>query len=150
MPNVKWALVAGDGTVENISEWASGTTPPGVSGKTYVKEKTGAEKGGTYGGSTFTRKAVELVTVSSEMVKDEAMRRILATVPEWKQRNLTARAAIMAKKVADGGTLTTSEATEWADGESIWNQVDAIRSASDALEATSPIPTNYTDASHWP
>lgn len=61
-------------------------------------------------------------------VKAEANRRILAILPEWKQRNYTARAV---EKVAAGEVGDD----EWNDMQTAWQQIKAIRVASDAIEA---------------
>jgi hypothetical protein len=114
-------------------------------------------KDGTWG--TFG----EVVSPPSEderraRVKAEAMRRILAICPEWRQRNLTAQAVLLAKKVADGGTLTTREQADWDAGKATWDQIAAIRAASDAIEALDPIPHDFAQdepesnggVSYWP
>jgi hypothetical protein len=81
-------------------------------------------------------------------IKAEANRRILAIVPEWKQRNLLAQAAQLAKR---GEThWTADDHAAWEDGETIWERVSAIRAASDDLEAMDPLPTDYDDDRHWP
>jgi len=69
-------------------------------------------------------------------IKVEANRRILAIVPEWKQRNLTAQAAQFAKQVADGIPLTVEQQAMWDAGVAIWTEVAAIRTKSDELEAS--------------
>lgn len=80
-------------------------------------------------------------------VKEEAQRRILEILPEWKQRNLTARAAELAIKGVSN--WTPEEQAEYEAGQAIWNQIKAVRAASDALEAQSPIPENFTDDNYW-
>jgi hypothetical protein len=82
------------------------------------------------------------------MVKAEAFRRIIAICPEWKQRNLTAQAAQLAK--TGEANWTPEEAAAWAAGEAIWNQIAAIRAASDVLEAMDPIPVDYDLSVYWP
>jgi len=82
-----------------------------------------------------------------EAVKVEAMRRILAICPEWKQRNLTAQAAILAEK--GRANWTTDELAAWDAGRAIWDQIAAIRQRSDALEAMDPIPADFADDHHW-
>lgn len=77
-------------------------------------------------------------TFTKKDVKDEAYRRIVTIVPEWKQRNLLAQAARLAKK--GESNWTTEEQAAWDAGEAIWNQVKAIREASDTLEVLDPIP----------
>lgn len=90
---------------------------------------------------------IENVPATVEGVKAEAYRRIIAIVPEWKQRNLTAQAAQLAKK--GEANWTPEEAAAWSAGEAIWNQVATIRAKSDALEAMSPIPVDYKDDRWW-
>ena len=66
--------------------------------------------------------------------KEEASRRIVAIVPEWKQVNLAARAAELSKLRAERA-WTAEEAAEWDAGQAIWDQVKALRRASDRIEA---------------
>jgi hypothetical protein len=73
---------------------------------------------------------------TAEQIKDEAARRILEVAPEWYQRNLTARAAELAMKGADN--WTAEEQAEVDAGQAIWDQIKAIRTASDAIEASPP------------
>lgn len=86
--------------------------------------------------------------VSTDQVKAEAYRRIVLVCPEWKQRNLTAQAAILADTGRDN--WTAQDLADWNAGKLIWDAIDAIRAASDTLEATTPIPQDYTDDTHWP
>ncbi len=60
--------------------------------------------------------------------KAEANRRILAILPEWKQRNYTARAV---EKVAAGEVGDD----EWNAMSAAWSAIKAVRVASDAIEA---------------
>ena len=84
-------------------------------------------------------------------IKAEALRRILAIAPDWKQRNLIAQAAEFAIKLAEGGTLTAAEQDKRAAGEAIWSQIKSIRAASDELEAMNPIPDDFaSNEAHWP
>lgn len=85
---------------------------------------------------------------TADMVKQEAYRRIIAICPEWKQRNLTAQAAQLAKK--GEANWTPEEAAAWAAGEAIWNQIATIRAASDTLENMSHIPADYKSDIYWP
>jgi hypothetical protein len=86
--------------------------------------------------------------VSIFEVKAEAQHRIYNILPEWKQRNLTARAAELAIK--GQANWTPEEQAEYDAGQLLWDQIKAIRAASDALELMNPIPDNYTDDSYWP
>ncbi len=90
-------------------------------------------------------------------IKAEAYRRIITIIPEWKQRNLTARATELSMKVAAGGSLTAEEQAEWDAGEDIWTKVKVIRTKSDVLEAQVSGMTvkqlatfDLTDDIHWP
>jgi hypothetical protein len=83
----------------------------------------------------------------NDLIKAEAARRILEICPEWKQRNLTAQAAILAKK--GEANWTPEEQAAWDAGEVIWAQIAAIRAKSDALEAMDPIPADFKDDSYW-
>lgn len=121
---------------QNIPDWAADWPEAGNAGP-----------GSTYDGQTFTA-PVEVGTVTAEDVKAEAMRRILAVAPEWKQRNLTAQAAILAK--IGEANWTTEQAAAWAAGEAVWSAVAAIRAASDVIEALDPIPQDYADDARWP
>ena len=65
-------------------------------------------------------------------VKAEAGRRILAIAPEWKQRNLTARAAELLRK--GEGNWTAEEQAEVSKMDGLWDRVKALRAASDTHE----------------
>lgn len=78
----------------------------------------------------------------------EAGRRILLICPEWKQRNLIARAAMHAKK----DNLTAAEQSEWDAGLAIWDQIDAIRTLSNDLTVTitaANLDGNWTSDEKW-
>lgn len=91
------------------------------------------------------RPVVEITMIDE--VRAAAARRILEICPEWKQRNLTAQAAILAKK--GESNWTPEEAAAWAAGEFIWGQIANIRAKSDILEAMDEIPADFTDDSYW-
>ena len=84
---------------------------------------------------------------TADMVKQEASRRILAICPDWKQRNLTARAAELAIKGVDN--WTAEEQAEHAAGQAIWDKVKAVRARSNELEAMNPIPVDYSSDVYW-
>lgn len=86
--------------------------------------------------------------IPAQLVKNEAYRRIVSIVPEWKQRNLTAQAAILADK--GRANWTTEELAAWDAGEALWARVAAIRAASNTIEAMDPIPQDFDDDSYWP
>jgi len=81
-------------------------------------------------------------------IKEDDGRRILEIAPEWMQRNLTAQAAVLAKIGQDN--WTTDQADEWAAGELIWASIQAIRTASNMIEAIDPIPYDaLTNEDRW-
>lgn len=90
---------------------------------------------------------IENIEPTIEKIKSEAQRRILHILPEWKQRNLTARAAELAIKGVQNWSL--EEQTEIAAGQALWDQIKAIRAKSNALEAMNPIPVDYADDKYW-
>lgn len=65
--------------------------------------------------------------------KAEAGRRILAILPDYKQRNLLARGLELHAK--GPATWTAAEQAEWAAGDALWTRIKAIRARSDAIEA---------------
>jgi len=92
------------------------------------------------------RKAQEAAVAYITAVKTEAGRRILSFLPEWKQRNLTAR---MTELLEIGKTNWTAEQQAEVDAmKAIWKQVKVIRKLSDTLEAT-PV-DNPSDYNNWP
>lgn len=60
---------------------------------------------------------------------------ILAQIPAWKQRNLTARGLELARKEYHGEKFTPEEQAEYAAIETAWAWVKERRTASDAEEA---------------
>jgi len=89
----------------------------------------------------------EPAPITAQQVKDEAYRRVITICPEWKQRNLTAQASILAEKGRDN--WTTEELAAWEAGEAIWSEISAIRAKSDELELMDPIPQDYTEDKWW-
>lgn len=85
--------------------------------------------------------------IHAQQVKTEAMRRILAILPEWKQRNLTAQAVVLAAKGA--ANWTAEEQAAWEAGTALWGRIVAIRTASDVIEAMDPIPDDFADDKYW-
>ncbi len=87
-------------------------------------------------------------------IKAEAGRRILAVLPEWEQRNLTARSVELLH--IGKAAWTTEEAAEAAAIDALWAGAKAIRSISDDLEASLDGMTaeelaafDPTDDAHW-
>lgn len=66
-------------------------------------------------------------------VKTEAGRRILAILPDYKQRNLLARGLELHAK--GPATWTEAEQAEWSAGHALWQRIKAIRLRSDEIEA---------------
>lgn len=90
---------------------------------------------------------IEYITATTEMVKQESGRRILALCPEWKQRNLTAQAAQLAKK--GEANWTPEESAAWADGEALWFKIAIIRDKSNTIENMDQIPVDYCLDVYW-
>jgi hypothetical protein len=74
-----------------------------------------------------------LIALRQSETKAEAYRRIIAIVPEWKQRNLTAQATLLLK--IGTANWTQEQQSAWDAGAAIWEQVATIRAKSDALES---------------
>lgn len=89
--------------------------------------------------------------VSPSAVKAEAERRILAVMPEWKQRNALAagQAAVMAHG-SDPAMWPPELQAEHTAAMAAWAAINAIRASSDVLEAMDPIPADYAADYHWP
>lgn len=69
-------------------------------------------------------------------VRAEAARRILEIAPEWRQRNLTARAVELIALHGPAPLVWPQGAQdEWAAGAAIWARIKAVRAASNAAEA---------------
>lgn len=84
-----------------------------------------------------------------EAIKIETARRINEFCPDWKQRNLTARAAELAMKGPEN--WTPEEQAEVAAGQAIWDHIKAIRAVSNDLESRTPRPSDYaTNEAYWP
>lgn len=90
----------------------------------------------------------EAPPVTIAQVKAEANRRILAFAPMHKQNNMLASAILL----LDMGRENWDESHQAeADAHyAMWEAVDAIRAASQALCAMEVIPQDYADDSHWP
>jgi hypothetical protein len=76
----------------------------------------------------------ELKDKLKESIKSEAYRRIIAIVPEWKQRNLIAQATQLLRIRSDRA-WTVQEQAAWDAGDAVWDQVVDIRNHSDLIEA---------------
>lgn len=81
---------------------------------------------------------------AKQAIKAEANRRILATMPDWKQRNLTARSVEIVSAIVDG-TATQADHDELAELKAQKADVDAVRTASDAAEAEVDALTTVAD-----
>ncbi|KAF0112381.1 MAG: hypothetical protein FD149_2451 [Rhodospirillaceae bacterium] len=66
-------------------------------------------------------------------VKADAGRMIVALYPDWKQRNMTARAVALLRK--GEANWTAAESAEAAILEAAWAWITAVRTESDAIEA---------------
>jgi hypothetical protein len=96
-------------------------------------------------------KSVEEVTAFDDRavksIKREANRRIITIAPEWKQSNMLARGLNLLRK--GEANLTTAEALEVSGMDSVWTEIQRIRSVSDTLEAADPPPADFADDKYW-
>ncbi|WP_422023341.1 hypothetical protein [Pyruvatibacter mobilis] len=81
-------------------------------------------------------------------IKAEAGRRITEVFPIWKQNNMLMRALSLSQKGAD--SWTPEEADEAASLQYAQEWIMSVRVASDALEATDPLPEDFRSDAHWP
>jgi hypothetical protein len=81
-------------------------------------------------------------------IKAEAERRILALLPEWKQRNLTARGVELVLALVKNRGWSPEEAAEAAQIQAQWNKVNAIRDRSNDLEQS--LPADFAGNQNWP
>lgn len=88
-----------------------------------------------------------------DRVKQYASQLILAKYPDWKQRNMTMRVVTLNAT----SPLTDDEQAELAAISVAWDEIDAIRAASDAIEAEmqamdieSAMAFDIVSSSHWP
>lgn len=80
-------------------------------------------------------------------IKGAAHAHITVSLPEWKQRNLTARQLELVKKRALGQSLSTDEQGQEVAIEAVWAWVKSVRAESDRLEADNDL---NTDDANWP
>jgi len=73
-------------------------------------------------------------------VRAEAGARILAVLPDWKQRNLTARGVELTAKGA--ANWSVDELAEWQAGQILWGWVKSVRAASDAFDLAISVTTD--------
>jgi hypothetical protein len=92
---------------------------------------------------------------TADNVRGEARRRIIASVPEWKQINMGAREGellrIQLGKMPSGEgarALTTEEQAEEQAIQHVWEWVKTVRAASNVMEPNPP--ADYRDDRHWP
>lgn len=119
--------------------------------------RTGAarfEKSGTIVREVYD---TEPAIYAAEHVKAEAQRRIIALTGKTtlqdcmiKQFNALMRAGELTDKRVSGETLTAAEEVEAETLRGLATKVKAIRTASNVIEAMSPIPADYADNRHWP
>lgn len=79
-------------------------------------------------------------------IKEEAGKKIVSSVPEWKQRNQLATLLELVVKAVDMSVLTDDEQAIVAAIQAEWDQIKAVREASDTAEASGTDPENII----WP
>lgn len=85
-----------------------------------------------------------------DAVKAEAGRIIVEAVPEWKQRNLIARATELNEILATGGSLDAGQQSELDAIKACWAEIKAVRNYSDTLEADVLADNNPDILAGWP
>ena len=89
--------------------------------------------------------------IPAAAIKAEAARRILEVMPEYEQRNaLAAGLDAIATHGADASTWPAEVKALHAALTDTWTHIQAIRAASDALEALDQIPADFRDDRFWP
>ena len=84
-------------------------------------------------------------------VKEEAARRIFLIADKDKQDNMLAYAIeTMLDYGTDSANWPAEQQTMNAEFSAKWNQIKAIRTKSDEIEAMDPIPVDYIDDKYWP
>lgn len=118
-----FAILDADG---NATDWSRWDNPPRPleAGETCVPADS----------LDAVKSAGQRVAEQIADIKKQAMIAILAIAPEWKQRNMMARSLELERKDRKQG-LTAEEQAEIDAMESVWAQVKAIRTQSDADEA---------------
>ena len=125
-----------------------------ISGPTAVEDEEG-----WYAEWIITDRPLEDVqTEKLKEIREEAGRRIIAIVPEYKQRNLLAEAMTLTATYGPrkdwGEDVPAPIVAKWEAGAAVWAQVKAIRDASDVAEeqiisATTPEEAANVTA-NWP
>ena len=84
-----------------------------------------------------------------DLIKKEAMRRILEVAPEHTQRNMIAKGVELLEKLVLGETLSTEELVFRNAAMQKWKDIETIRAKSNTLEKMDPIPDDYRDDKYW-
>jgi hypothetical protein len=91
------------------------------------------------------------VIVKPEWVKKEAERRILNIMDRDKQRNVMAKGLQMViEHGPDVSLWPPEEQARAAATLTVWVQIEAIRAASNLIEAMNPVPNDFRDDKYWP
>lgn len=89
--------------------------------------------------------------IEPTQIKVEANRRILAIMPEYKQRNAMAFGLeTMMVHGPDPANWPMDLQTMNNTIQAQWTTIKAIRTRSNEIEAMDPIPLDYTDDKYWP
>lgn len=84
-------------------------------------------------------------------IKAEANRRIEVVMPEYTQRNVLAQGILAVTTYgADPAAWPPELQAVNTDAQAKWAQIVAIRTASNEIEAMTPIPADYTNDQYWP
>ena len=86
------------------------------------------------------------------MVRTDAYNKIVSVLPEWKQRNLTARAVELLSFGVENWTV--DEQAEWDVGQALWGHIKLVRAATDSFEIAIMLETDPAIAADlqpvWP
>ena len=115
-----------------------------LDGLEVVPHDTGAI-GDTWDGVKLTPKTPDPVTIAQ--VNAEAQRRIFEVMPQHKQANTTAQAAVLAAKGSTNWTPAEIEA--WNAGLTEYMAITRLRAHSDNLNLMDPVPQDYADDKWW-
>lgn len=119
-----------------IAETPPPTLPEGLKAERGVADVDGVPTR-TWPVAHITDEALRAAVVAS--VKAEAERRILAIMPEWKQRNSLAQGLAAATTYGfDPEAWPAELQAEYAAVMAQWAQIKAIRAASNSIEASAP------------
>lgn len=127
-----------------VLDTETGASIPNASGNRHWQEYLEWVALGNVADPEKTVEQIEAERVAS--IKQTAGLKIVAMLPEWKQRNLLARSVELQNKVLGGTALTVEEQGELDAIQALWDKVKTIRLISDNAEVqgTQPQDVDWT------